>query len=480
MSTLRLRPMREVPATPLDTISSNIAALTVKSCLVLHGTIDMKRFATALQQSIDFYTPWIVCALYVRDDGSGVVAAPRNDGCSSDGYLDCELCDVDAPYSHADVDVSTILPQRVHEKMNRVELAFLSVHELPICALRVTRYLDRVCIGYCLNHAFFDQSAIVYFFSFLSNLYTNNGVPTIKCPVFVPRAQCVQSEFSSYDDFVNAAPSGYSSSTSSGCNGGGEFKVIPHQTITLVFNASSIERLKRQSSSNHHISTNDIIHAVLLKILARASKDDDDDNDDDLLQSRSSARLRLLFARNMRSCLKRGPEVFGDYVRMEELSMSVDDDAAAPTSSLASLAEKSREVVSDRSSADRFKQEIMWMLGYSRFHEGCKPPVPDYLTDRHAVIVSNWSSFPYNDIHFDSCHFELLRMADSWVGTSGAFVRVVDQGRRDHDNTGGRRDSTTTTTTIVAVIDTIYQSVIDAARTISSSDCDGNLYSCSS
>jgi hypothetical protein len=167
----------------------------------------------------------------------------------------------------------------------------------------------------------------------------------------------------------------------------------------------------------------------------------------------------------MRSCLKREPEVFGDYVRMEELSVSIDD--AALISRLVSLAEKSRELVSDGSSADRFKQEIMWMLGYSRFHDNrCKPP-PDYLTDRHAFIVSNWSSFPYDDIQFDSCHFNELRMADSWVGSSGAFVRV-NRGR------GRSKD------TIVAVMDTVYQSVIDAARSISSSECDGNLYSCSS
>ena len=464
MTILRLRPMGEVPAITLDTISISIAALTVKSCLILHGAIDMRRFTAALQQSINYYTPWIVCSLYVLDNGS-VVVAPRNDDCSSDGYLDCEICDVDAPYSHTEVDVNTILPQRVHEKMNCVELAFLSVHELPICALRVTRYLDRVCIGYCLNHAFFDQSAIVYFFSFLSNLYTNNGIPTIKCPVFIPRAHCVQSELSSYDDFANAAPNGYSS-TSSSC--GVEVKVMPHQTITLVFNTRRIKMLKGQSSSNHHnISTNDIIHGVLLKILARASSMDDND----LLQPKSSTRLRLIFARNMRSCLKREPEVFGDYVRMEELSVSVDD--AALTSCLVSLAEKSRELVSDGSSADRFKQEIMWMLGYSRFHDNrCKPP-PDNLTDRHAVIVSNWSSFPYDDIQFDSCHFDELRMADSWVGSSGAFVRV-NRRRRTNDTGGPSKD------TIFAVMDTVYQSVIDAARSISSSECDGNLFSCSS
>jgi hypothetical protein len=173
----------------------------------------------------------------------------------------------------------------------------------------------------------------------------------------------------------------------------------------------------------------------------------------------------------MRSCLKREPEVFGDYVRMEELSVSVDD--AALTSCLVSLAEKSRELVSDELSADRFKQEIRWMLGYSRFHDNrCKPP-PDYLTDRHAVIVSNWSSFPYDDIQFDSCHFDELRMADSWVGSSGAFVRV-NRRRRTHDTGGPSKD------TIVAVMDTVYQSVIDAARSISSSECDGNLFSCSS
>jgi len=454
MTTLRLRPIREVPVTPLDAVSINIAPLTVKSCLVLHGTIDLNRFAAALQQSIN-YIPWIVCALYVNDVGS-VVAAPRIDDSSSVGYLDCELCDVDGLYSHEVDTVGTMLPQRVHEKMTRVELAFSSVHELPICSLRVTRFLDRVCLGYCLNHAFFDQSAIVYFFSFLSNLYTNNGIPTmINCPVFIPQVQSVlQPAFDSYDDFANAVPSGYSSTS----NHGGEFKVMPHQTITLVFNAARIKRLKRQCS-DRRISTNDIIHGVLLKILARASKEDN------LQTTPPTTRVRLLFARNMRSCLKRGPEVFGDYVRMEELSVPVDD--ASLNSRVLSLAEKSRELVSDGLCVDRFKQEIMWMLDYRRFHGDRSKPQPDYFTDRHAVIVSNWSSFPYEDIRFgDSCCFEELRMADSWVGTSGAFVRV-HHGRSFNDE--GRTDT-------IAVIDTIYQSVIDAARSICS-DCD-NLYVC--
>ena len=200
--------------------------------------------------------------------------------------------------------------------------------------------------------------------------------------------------------------------------------------------------------------TNDIIHGVLLKVLARALEVEDDE-----CQHRSVTILRLIFARNLRSWLERGPQVCGDYVRLEELNVSADD----ANGHVVPLAQLSRGVVSDSSCTDRFKQEIMWMLEYSRFQgKGVSPPPPDYLTDRHAVIVTNWCSFPYEDIMFDCCHFEELLMANTWVGSSGAFVRI---NHRRSDCDGGSRNT-------VAVMGTIYPSVIEVAQWLSA-DCDG-------
>ncbi len=56
-------------------------------------------------------------------------------------------------------------------------------------------------------------------------------------------------------------------------------------------------------------------------------------------------------------------------------------------------------------------------------------PNSDFLTDKHAIIVTNWSSFPYEAIAFDeSAAIGLLLEKTPFTLGTGGFVRITFSG----------------------------------------------------
>ena len=184
--------------------------------------------------------------------------------------------------------------------MINVMLCLASVEDLPIASLNVVQFSNHFIISYRLNHAFYDQAAIVYLFQFISDVYTN-GIPTITPPRFYPRVNIItkDSNFESEADLLSAAPKGYSTDPMTGIAFG-----VPN-TLRLELNSKNINSLRQNSNSK--ISSNDIIHGILLKSLSTYQTDD------------ANGDVKVYFARDMRAPLGFGREVVGDYVRLELL-----------------------------------------------------------------------------------------------------------------------------------------------------------------
>lgn len=137
--------------------------------------------------------PWLVGALAVQDNGDTIIQ-PRlyKETGSRKGQLICEFDKERASDIYtSSVDTSSLLPVKIHEKMTRVDLAMASRQDLPIAAFRVTLFSDHFTIGYRLNHVFYDQSSIVYLFTYLGSQYSGR---VAKVPVFQPRSHLVTSD----------------------------------------------------------------------------------------------------------------------------------------------------------------------------------------------------------------------------------------------------------------------------------------------
>lgn len=329
--------------------------------------------------------------------------------------------------------------------MVRVDLALNSVDELPIAALKLTKFNEHFAIGYRLNHVFFDQSAIVYFFEYISHLYSKMDQPkteylikhnfdihveaTIQAPKFEPRVQLVSEgmAFRDKEEFMACSPKSYSTEPLN-------LTFVLPKRITLRFQNHQIQKLKQcDRNQQTFISTNDIIHAILLKAHATAVRVMHENNNH---TSATTDSVRLLFARNMRGIFDKGTEVVGDYVRLEEVRMQR---AAIDESSLLELAQLNRLNLVSKQNDEKLQllketyiRECLWFRDFHMFADG--RPSNDFLNDSDAVVVTNWSSFPYDRIRFDnvaegcSAKVQSLILEEApMMTTTGAFAIISFQ-----------------------------------------------------
>jgi hypothetical protein len=447
MTSVIIQPETEMDSIELDKISEMMSCMTVSSGLLFPGAIDMRKMEAALQALVG-YCPWLCGRMSSKENGA-VFVVPRADADYTRGYMRCEVDDrTSSDYDGNEVKVSDLLPKEIHEKMVRVDLAMLSVDEIPVCALRVTKFKEHFAITYRLNHAFYDQNSTVYLFTFLGQLYSQSDVtaaPTLPVPAFIPRAH-ITKDFSlptDADAFEAAAPKGYMSAPM------GALTFAPPISQKILLNSARIADFKKASSAAARLSTNDIVHAILAKALATREQKHDDEND--------STLIRVMFARNMRTPLGLGRHVTGDYVRLETLSLSPQEVVGA---SLLQLAELNRAYV-DSELGDVYIAECAWFLEFHKHHQG-RANV-DFLMDQSAGVVTNWSSFPYEDIRFgDSVTLELLLEDTPMMTHNGFFARISFHG------VGSERR-------LFVVVDSMNQYMIDNLRSL---ETETGLFTC--
>jgi NRPS condensation-like uncharacterized protein len=434
-STLVIRPTSTIEKIDLDRISIIMSRMTTASALLFEGEIDFPRFGAAVERVAET-CPWLFCSLHVTEDQVYVAARVEGDSDVTvdaiPGYLQCELSRTNEEFSRT-FSFAKMLPQSVHEKMIRIDLAMASVQDLPICALRVIQFKSHFVISYRLNHAFYDQSSIVNFLMNLSDAYSTNGPSNLAKPVFKSRSTLIPPSYPAFltkEDFDSAAPKGYNSDPSTSM---GDFGVPKSISISLL--DDMVSNLRQSTPT---LSSNDIIHAILLKIIGRFNSTQDTQED---------VECRVLFARNMRVPFGLGSEVVGDYVRLQSLELSLSN---VHSMSIMDLSLANRSALTE-SIGERYIRECKWFLEHQdRYGSLCG--MPDFMTDKLAVVITNWSSFPYERIKFDNSDpIELLLAPVPFTSSQGMFVMIAF--RRD----GSKRS-------LVVQINSLHDGVISAVK----------------
>jgi hypothetical protein len=444
-----MRPTRAINKIVLDRISIIMSCMTVSSSLLFEGEINFSRFENALT-IVSRDCPWLLCSLNVS--GEEVYLSPRkSEEGETDypypGHMMCEFTQIAEEFNRS-AHTADLLPVKVHEKMLRADLAMVSVQDLPICSWRLIQFNSHFVVSYRLNHAFYDQSSIVYLLTYLSHAYTLSDSPlTMAKPVFKPRSNIVPPDFpafASLEEFDSAAPKGYTSAPFSGGTFG------PPKTLTLIINKEKVSEL-RGFSVFKHISSNDIVHAALLQIVSRfncakARAAAGGDGMEEGIPQQQEQSCRVLFARNMRGPLGLGAEIVGDYVRLQCLQVP-----SVAAMDLMELSAASRASLSE-DLGDQYVRECKWFLEYKDRRGPALCGSPDFMTDECAAVVTNWSSFPYQDILFDrSAPIELMLSPTPFTSSQALFVVIAWRGQ------GAARD-------LVVVVNSLHEGVIAATR----------------
>jgi hypothetical protein len=431
-STHFVRSTEPIEEMEVDSISETMSSIVVSSSLMFNGQLDFNLFRVSLTFASK-YCPWLMCAFDVRDDK--IVIVPRFDSEQPKdvnyGFFECEFDDRTEDSYHESL-VEDILPQNVHEKLKRPDLCYVSVQDLPICAMRVTQFASQFTVGYRLNHAFFDQSSIVYFFTFVSDVYRNGGsTASMACPTFQPKIGLIQDRAShgSLDIFNAATPLGLSFEKAK------PLTFLPAKEVTFSVSAAAVKELK---AKNPALTTNDCINGFLMQILSGY---------DAATECDEESPRRLLFARNMRKPLHRPSNVVGDYVHLECFTSGPIFVVNATIEQLAGL----NRAHLQRDSVQSFLDECAWLRDVKKFHGGLQ--ASDFWSDKHACLVTNWTSFDYDLINFVGNKFvQMLVPTHKYLAQFAMMVYILTQCCEPGE------------TNTIVVINTTHTEVVDCAK----------------
>ncbi len=151
----------------------------------------------------------------------------------------------------------------------------------------------------------------------------------------------------------------------------------------------------------------------------------------------------------MRGPLELGSETVGDYVRLQCLEALASE---VQGKLISELSAKSRASLTTDVTKE-YVNECKWFLEYKeRYGSLCGSP--DFMADKAAAVVTNWSSFPYENIRFDSISpLELLLAPTPFTSNQAMFVVVAFQGQ------GSAR-------TLVIKINTLHDGIISATKEV--------------
>lgn len=206
-----IHPTESIESIVLGNCSIKMTPLTTSGALLFEGTINTSRFEGAIQ-SVAGNCPWLFCSLSVTANDI-VSVVPRIQGDATlntlPGYIKCEFSRAVGDYDST-MDIESLFPQNVHEKM--IHADFVSVQDLPICALRVAQFKSHFVVSYRLNHVFYDQSSIVNLMTCLANAYTMNASVSLKKPELKPLESLVPATYPAFptiEEFDAALPTAY-------------------------------------------------------------------------------------------------------------------------------------------------------------------------------------------------------------------------------------------------------------------------------
>jgi hypothetical protein len=249
-------------------------------------------------------------------------------------------------------------------------------------ALKLVLAQDGFLLAYCYNHCFCDQASFFTFLCALSNHY--NGVETniintfwpISWPDHFPDTLKTRSELRQealhyawrYSDELPTLPIS---------------EIQNSDQIEIFIDDGIFNSIKSQSDIR--ISKNDIINALLQKAFALNPMRDD------------QGQFTFGFASNARKICGYDNDAIGNIGIPVLSCLNVKDIRSATITELAVKNRKRLSMVNDSQFTDMSK----WCYNIVAKDENLDHFVSDPLFNRDALVISNWSSFNYNLIHFD-------------------------------------------------------------------------------
>jgi len=365
----------------LNSIEHFHSSLFPSGGLHFGGKISIERFLEAMQSTLQDFD-FLFCRFYMEQDDLYAGYSGGTDE-RSNSFVQLEIDERDETINTA--ALTFILPDKIDERMRTGIVDHLE--GLPIGTFKLTSLKDGFAIGYYLNHAFFDQSSIVYFFKYLSHIYSHgNNRISLKKPMLVDIESLKAKQSPVFKDLTDLRLYGESIGLRS--NKTDDFKVLsaPYTRITadLQFSVNKINHLK--GLSDQFISTNDIIHATLLKIYSL---------NPELLLDKT---LCFTFPCNMRKRCGLGAEVMGNVVSICRMLLNTE---YIKNATILELAKFNRQYVSDIS-IEKFKENLTWYRHIQKINETALDYLPSTFNLLHCG-ATNWSTFSYDNIIFNEC-----------------------------------------------------------------------------
>lgn len=394
----RFYPIKKNWKKKLTNIDFFHAPVFMQEGLIFKGKIDIGRFLAAMHhalQDFDFL-------FYQLCKSDGALYASYSSEEDNGPFIELEIENKEQSINH--FALTAILPRNVDGRIRGIVTD--KFNGLPMVAFKLTTFLDGFSIACYWNHALLDQASMVYFFKYLSHLYTY-GVDniTLKKPNLVdmtalsmesPRIYENLADFRQHGEALlgfKYTPPEINDITSSKIEDSDRsLQLNSTLTAELDFNISEIYKLR--DTAQQYLSANDIIHAILLKIYSFNS---------DLP---SDSVFCFGFACNMRKFCGFGEEAIGNILSHPLMFLTLED---INNKSIIELALFNRQRLSEVNLA-LFKESLGWYKQLNLYHEN---PL-QYVSALNLLNakVTNWSTFNYSDILFDDAEPIELKTLD--------------------------------------------------------------------
>ncbi|MBA3720790.1 MAG: hypothetical protein H0W88_00125 [Parachlamydiaceae bacterium] len=344
------------------------------------GEIQIDRFIDAMAKTLEDF-PMMFARLRTTSDGSyAEFSGFKNDK---------EKYKIQLEISEQNVNVEegileNILPNYVDQKIKQGIVD--DTNNLPMGAFRITKFENGFSLGYYINHAFFDQSSILYFFKYLSDIYTN-GTTTHPKPFLIdvatlkPKIPPSFKNLTEIRDYSKTVGMRYVNDINE------LYQLLttpyPGTIFNLVFNRDQLEKFRNENDLK--VSANDIIQAVLFKIYSYDKNLTDEDN------------IYFAFPCNLKKRCGFNENGIGNVITGCQSFFRVGD---LRNASLTELAKKSRERV-DQINTETFKENLVWFESLLSMGESPQKYLPTAFFEPLYFGASNWASFNYETVNFD-------------------------------------------------------------------------------
>lgn len=346
------------------------------------GKIDIDKLSSVLEKVLPVFN-FFYC--YLQQDKDGIYA--KYNPSDEKYYIPLEYETSNLDIEDAISNPIDLLPKSID---TRVTNASADVDGLPMLYLRCTKLNEGFVISLYYNHAFIDMSSIIYFIKTLCDSYKNENFIINPGPklletysVLDDGSKNVFNSLEQFREFGNTIGREYCPDlTKIKLTRAMYTKLVP---CKLVFDVEKLNLFKAATAK--YISYNDIINAVILKIHA---------NDASLNQISTTT---LEFACDMRKHLKLDTSSIG--VIAANINIRGIDNEDTKNQSIEDIAIKLRLIVAATDKSIYF-QLINWYQNFELNKEDAGLYIPKFAVDNTAVLTTNWASFDYSVINFDS------------------------------------------------------------------------------